>query len=122
MSVLSYNYIHSGKPVKIDVPGNKLIEEFIGKVANGEANVSVAHMIAPPQWSEPFQKPQFDEITIMIRGKMQIVTADETVVLQAGEVFYVKKDQKLQYSNPFDDESEYWAICIPAYSDETAGR
>jgi ethanolamine utilization protein EutQ (cupin superfamily) len=104
------------------VPGNKLIEEFIGKMANNESSVSVAHMIAPPNWSEPHQKPMFDEITIMIRGKMQVVTENETIILQAGEVFLVNKNVKVQYSNPFNEENEYWAICIPAFSVDSAGR
>jgi quercetin dioxygenase-like cupin family protein len=115
-------FIHSKKPIKIDVPGNKLIEEFIGKVANNESSVSVAHMIAPPQWSEPHQTPSFDEITIMIRGKMQVETGEETIILQAGEVFFIQKNTTVLYSNPFDEENEYWAICVPAFSLDSAGR
>ncbi len=28
-------------------------------------------MIAPPGWSEPFQIPEFDEYTYIIKGKKQ---------------------------------------------------
>jgi ethanolamine utilization protein EutQ (cupin superfamily) len=113
---------HIKTPTKIPVPGGKLIEEFIGRVNSGEADVSVAHMIAPPQWGEEPQTPAFDEITIMLRGRMQIETPNETIVLSAGEVFMSRKGVKVCYSNPFDEENEYWAVCFPAFSVELAGR
>ena len=113
---------HVKNPTKIPVPGGKLIEEFIGRINSGDTSVSVAHMIAPPNWGEEPQTPEFDEITIMLRGKMQVETPDETIVLSAGEVFKVQKGVKVCYSNPFDEENEYWAICFPAFSVELAGR
>lgn len=113
---------HVKNPTKIPVPGGKLIEEFIGRINSGDSAVSVAHMIAPPNWGEEPQTPEFDEITIMLRGKMQVETPDETIVLSAGEVFMVQKGVKVCYSNPFDEENEYWAICFPAFSVELAGR
>lgn len=109
-------------PTTIPVPGGKLIEEFIGRINSGDNNVSVAHMIAPANWSEEPQTPEFDEITIMIRGRMQVQTPGKTIVLSAGEVFFVQKGIKICYSNPFDEENEYWAICFPAFSVELAGR
>lgn len=113
---------HVKNPTKIPVPGGKLIEEFIGRINSGDSTVSIAHMIAPPNWGEEPQTPEFDEITIMLRGKMQVETPDETIVLSAGEVFKVQKGVKVCYSNPFDEENEYWAICFPAFSVELAGR
>ena len=38
-------------------------------------------MIAPPGWSEPFQTPDFDEFTYIIRGKKKFVIDDEEVIL-----------------------------------------
>lgn len=116
------DYIHVQHPQRIPVPGNKLIEEFIGRANTDTSDVSVAHMIAPPQWTEEPQTPEFDEITIMLRGRMHIEIAGETVVLGAGEVFLSKKGKTIRYSNPFDEENEYWAICNPAFSVELAGR
>ena len=104
------------------MPGNKLIEEFIGLANNGNQQVSVAHMVAPPHWTEEPQKPEFDEITIMLRGQMHIEIAGESVVLGAGQVFMSKKGEEIRYSNPFNEENEYWAICISAFSVERAGR
>ena len=113
---------HVKNPTKIPVPGGKLIEEFIGRVNSGDSNVSVAHMVAPANWGEEPQTPEFDEITILVKGKMQIETPVETIVLSVGEVFMVEKGVTVRYSNPFDEENEYWAICFPAFSVELAGR
>lgn len=108
-------YFKQAHPVRIAVPGDKLIEEHFGLVSTHSSQFSLAHMVAPPQWGEPAQRPEFDELTIMIRGKMQIALADKTIVLEAGQSFWVKGGEKVQYSNPFDGESEYWAVCIPAF-------
>jgi ethanolamine utilization protein EutQ len=110
-------------PVRIPVPGNKLIEEFIGLASTGNEDVSVAHMIAPAGWDEPVQVPKFDEITIVLRGKMRIlVDENESIELHAGNSITISKNVPVQYSNPYQEECEYWAICLPAFSVDYAGR
>lgn len=117
------NYLIQKKPVTIPVPGNKIIEEHFGRVATEDSDFSVAHMKAPSGWSEPAQIPEFDEITIMIAGKMKIlINDDEEIIVEAGQSFMSKKGVKVQYSNPFDETNEYWSICIPAFSPETVNR
>ena len=37
---------------RIPVPGGKLIEELFGPVNTGTDGFSLAHMVAPPGWSE----------------------------------------------------------------------
>lgn len=116
-------YTISDQPVRIPVPGNKLIEEFVGKATTGHSNVSVAHMVAPAGWAEPSQTPAFDEVTIVLRGTMRILLDDaDTIDLTKGQSIYLNKGVKVQYSNPFDEECEYWAICIPAFTVESAGQ
>ena len=116
-------YFKQAKPTRIPVPGNKLIEEHFGNVATETDDFSVAHMIAPAGWSEPAQKPDFDEITIMIKGQLKIdLDSDEVIVLKAGETFLCKKGTRIRYSNPFDEESEYWAVCLPAFNIDRASR
>jgi mannose-6-phosphate isomerase-like protein (cupin superfamily) len=115
-------YTLAAKPTVIPVPGEKLIEEFIGKLNTGTDGVSVAHMIAPPGWSEPAQTPNFDEITIMIKGRMQIETDEETLELKAGETILINKNNRVRYCNPYNEPSEYWAVCMPAFTPETANR
>ena len=39
----------------------KQIREVAGRVNTGESRLSIAHMTSPPGWSEPWQRPEFDE-------------------------------------------------------------
>lgn len=119
---MSDSFTIQRNPVRIPVPGNKLIEEYLGLASTGHEAVSVAHMIAPPGWSEPPQTPRFAEITIMVRGSMQITLDGDVHLLHAGEVIHCKPGVTVQYSNPFDEENEYWAVCLPAFSPDAAGR
>ena len=68
----------------------KLIEEIWGN-STGNTDVSIAHMVAPPNWSEPHQTPEFDEYTYIIKGKKQFEIDDEIVVLEAGESIKINK-------------------------------
>ena len=55
--------------------------------------VSVAHMNAPANWSEPVQTPEFGEITVVLRGTVLVdhddgrleVGEGQAVVTLAGE-------------------------------------
>ena len=58
-------------------------------------------MIAPPGWSEPFQKPEFDEITFIISGRKKLIIEGDEITLNAGESIMIKKGCRVQYSNPF---------------------
>lgn len=111
-------------PTRIPVPGGKLIEEHFGRVHTASEAFSLAHMIAPPGWGEPAQRPTFGELTIMVRGRMRIEVGDEgeVVELSAGESFWVEPDVRVRYANPFPEESEYYAVCMPAFSPELARR
>jgi mannose-6-phosphate isomerase-like protein (cupin superfamily) len=115
-------YIKQTNPFVVPTTDGKLIEEHFGRAsAHGEA-FSVAHMVAPPQWSEPFQTPDFDEVTIMIRGKKQIEVEGECVTLEAGQTFLVTRGTRVRYANPFDEPAEYWSVCVPAFSPDTVHR
>jgi mannose-6-phosphate isomerase-like protein (cupin superfamily) len=115
-------YTHLKKPTRIPAPGGKLIEELFGRVSTESADISVAHMVAPPGWDEPAQTPEFAEITIMVRGRMRIDVGTDQVVLTAGEAFRVEPGVRVRYANPYDEESEYYAICLPAFSLDTVHR
>lgn len=111
-------------PVRIPVPGGKLIEEIVGRVATGHTSLSVAHMVAPPGWGEPAQTPEFLEVTVMVRGTMRIeIGAEHEVVeLVAGQSIVIEPGVRVRYSNPYDAENEYYAVCLPAFSPEAAKR
>jgi ethanolamine utilization protein EutQ len=88
-------------PFIVPTTDGKLIEEHFGNATDGNSQVSIAHMIAPSGWSEPFQTPEFDEYTYIIKGKKQFI---------------------MQYSNPFDEQCEYIAVCLPAFSMDLVNR
>ncbi|MFN9583181.1 MAG: cupin domain-containing protein, partial [Bacteroidota bacterium] len=100
----------------------KLIEEHYGLASTRDSGFSIAHMVAPPHWSEPFQTPEFDEVTMVVRGQKQFEVDGETVVLQAGESILIRKGTRVRYSKPFDEECEYWSCCVPAFSVNTVNR
>ncbi|MET7028355.1 cupin domain-containing protein [Sediminicola luteus] len=109
-------------PFVVPTTDGKLIEEHFGRATDGNSQVSIAHMVAPPGWSEPFQTPEFDEYTYVIRGKKQFIIDGEQVILEAGQSIKIEKNTRIQYSNPFDVPCEYIAVCLPAFSMESVNR
>ena len=100
----------------------KLIEEHFGGATDGNTLTSIAHMIAPPNWSEPFQTPEFDEYTYVIKGKKQFIIDEEVLVLAAGQSIKLEKNTRVQYSNPFKEPCEYISVCTPAFSIDLVHR
>ena len=109
-------------PFIVPTTDGKLIEEHFGNATDQNSNISIAHMVAPPGWSEPFQTPEFDEYTYIIKGKKQFIIEEETIVLHKGESIKIEKNTRVQYSNPFKEECEYLAICLPAFSMDLVNR
>ncbi len=116
------NYFKQTSPFVVPTIDNKIIEEHFGLATTKNENFSIAHMIAPPNWSEPYQNPTFDEVTMMVKGKKVIEIDGEKIEVSAGESLLVKKGARVRYSNPFDQEAEYWSMCIPAFSMDNVNR
>ena len=119
---MAEDYQIQKKPLIVPTTDGKYIAEHFGLATTGENAISIAHMKAPPGWSEPFQTPEFDEYTFIISGKKQFIINDEKVILQAGESIKISKNTRVQYANPFAEECEYLAICTPAFSMEKVHR
>jgi mannose-6-phosphate isomerase-like protein (cupin superfamily) len=115
-------YTIQKSPFVVPTTDNKLIEEHFGLASDGNSQLSMAHMIAPPNWSEPFQTPDFDEYTYIIRGKKQFNIAGEVIVLEAGQSIKINRNSRVQYANPFEEECEYISICTPAFNINTVHR
>jgi ethanolamine utilization protein EutQ len=109
-------------PFVVPTTDGKIIEEHFGNATDQNSQISIAHMIAPPKWSEPFQTPEFDEYTYIIKGKKQFIIEGETIVLKAGQSIKIEKNTRVQYSNPFDTACEYIAVCLPAFSIDLVHR
>lgn len=109
-------------PFIVPTTDGKHIAEHVGNATNGNSQLSIAHMIAPSGWSEPFQTPEFDEYTFIFKGKKQFIIEGETIILEAGQSIHIQKNTRIQYSNPFDEPCEYLAICLPAFSMDLVHR
>ncbi|WP_299189671.1 cupin domain-containing protein [uncultured Aquimarina sp.] len=119
---MSKKYQIQKSPFVVPTTDGKLIEEHFGKATDGNSQVSIAHMVAPPGWSEPFQTPEFDEYTYIIRGKKRFIIDNEEIILEPGQSIKIEKNTRVQYSNPFESACEYLAICLPAFSIESVHR
>lgn len=109
-------------PFVVPTDDGKIIKEHFGLASDGNTEISIAHMVAPPGWSEPFQTPEFDEFTFIIKGKKQFIIENKEIVLEAGQSIKINKNTRIQYSNPFNEPCEYLAICRPAFSIDSVNR
>lgn len=115
-------YLIQKTPFVVPTDDGKLIEEHFGLASDTNSKISIAHMIAPPNWEEPFQTPEFDEYTYVIKGRKQFIIEGEVIILKEGQSIKIERNTRVQYSNPFDKECEYLAICLPAFSMELVNR
>ena len=100
----------------------KRIEEFAGRVNSGHAQVSVARMTSPSGWQEPGQRPEFEEITVVLRGMLRVEHAGGALDVHAGQAVVAAPGEWVRYSTPDADGAEYVAVCIPAFSPATVHR
>lgn len=107
-------------PVRIPVPGGKSIDEYVGRVVNGETSLSIAHMRAPAGWDEPFQAPLFDEYTVVLAGALEIDTPEGELRVVAGQAVITRAGERIRYRTA--DGAEYVAVCLPAFSPQAAHR
>ena len=109
-------------PFVVPTSDGKLIEEYFGAASSGGREVSIARMVAPPGWSEPMQVPDFDEYTVILRGRKTLTIGDERIELGEGESVMVPKGSRVRYANPFDEEVEYISVCLPAFTPDAVHR
>lgn len=111
------------KPTRVQAAGNlpKIIDEYIGRLNSGEGRISVAHMRSPAGWEEPGQTPEFEEYTIVLRGRLRVHHKAGTLDVLAGQAIVTHPGEWIQYSTP-EEGAEYIAICLPAFSPNTVHR
>ncbi len=117
-------------PRKIDAPTvvpavgtkPKRIEEYVGRVNSDHSDISVARMQSPGGWVEPGQRPEFDEITVVLHGTLHVEYEGGTMDVHAGQAVVTAKGEWVRYSTPAPSGAEYVAICLPAFSPDTVHR
>jgi mannose-6-phosphate isomerase-like protein (cupin superfamily) len=112
------------KPTVVPAVGEppKRIEEYAGRVNSGHENVSVARMVSPAGWFEPGQRPEFSEITVVLRGMLRVEYDGGTLDVRAGQAVVTQPGEWVRYGTPDEGGAEYVAICLPAFSPATVHR
>ena len=117
-------------PILIDAPNRiaaaghppKRIDEFVGRVRTGDAAASVAHMRSPSGWTEPGQRPDFDEHTLVLAGTLHVEYEGGAMDVRPGQAVTAKRGEWVRYSTPGPEGAEYIAVCVPAFTLEAAHR
>jgi mannose-6-phosphate isomerase-like protein (cupin superfamily) len=100
----------------------KRIEEYAGRVNTGHERVSVARMLSPQGWAEPGQRPDFEEITLVLRGTLRVEFEGGVLDVRAGQAVTTGSGEWVRYSTPEQGGAEYVAVCLPAFSPDTVHR
>ncbi|MBC8191265.1 MAG: cupin domain-containing protein [Candidatus Marinimicrobia bacterium] len=111
-------------PTIIESAGNKpkRIEEFVGHVNSNHTEVSVARMGSPGGWVEPGQRPEFMEITLVLKGRLHVEYDDGECDVMAGQSIITNPGEWVRYSTPGEEGAEYVAVCLPAFSPGSVHR
>lgn len=108
------------------VPGGgdppETIAELVGRVASGDDGLSIAVLRCPGRWSEPGQRPEFDEYTVVLDGEVMAESAGGAVTAGAGQAIYAPAGEWVRYATPGAAGARYVSVCIPAFSPERAHR
>lgn len=112
------------QPTRVEAAGSppKLIDEHVGRANNGEPRVSVARMRSPEGWSEPGQRPDFDEYTLVLRGTLRVESEHESLDVGEGQAVLVRAGEWVRYATPAPGGAEYVAVCLPAFSPDSVHR
>jgi mannose-6-phosphate isomerase-like protein (cupin superfamily) len=121
------------QPTVIEAAGNKpkRIEEYAGRVntgherasiAPGHERASIAHMVSPAGWEEPGQRPEFEEITVVLKGLLRVEHDGGVLDVRAGQAVITDPGEWVRYSTPQAEGAEYVAVCVPAFSPDTVHR
>jgi mannose-6-phosphate isomerase-like protein (cupin superfamily) len=117
-------------PERIDAPSiieaagepPKIIREYLGRVATGDPRISIAHMTSPGGWSEPAQRPEFDEYTVVLRGMLVIEHEGGRIEIAAGQAAHTAPREWVRYSTPGTEGADYIAVCLPAFAPDIVHR
>ena len=111
-------------PTVIAAAGSKpkRIEEYAGRVNSSHEQVSVARMLSPEGWVEPGQRPEFEEITLVLRGTLHVEFEGGALDVHAGQAVVTVPGEWVRYSTPERGGAEYIAVCTPAFSPATVHR
>lgn len=117
-------------PTKIDAPTSvkaagtrpKLIEEFVGLASTRHGHISIARMRSPAGWSESGQRPEFQEVSVVLEGLLRVEFEGGAFDVTAGQAVLANPGEWVRYSTPAASGAEYIAVCLPAFAPDTVHR
>lgn len=65
-------YFIQNSPFVVPTADGKLIEEHHGLATTNNSEISIAHMVAPSKWSEPFQTRSLMSILISFQARSSL--------------------------------------------------
>jgi mannose-6-phosphate isomerase-like protein (cupin superfamily) len=102
------------------------IAALLGAVGGGAlvawGTRAVPNMVSPGGWVEPGQRPEFEEITVVLRGMLRIDHEGGTLDVRAGQAVVTSPGEWVRYSTPGTGGAEYMAVCMPAFSPQSVHR
>ena len=112
------------RPARLVAAGTppKTLEEFVGRLTSGHEQVSVARMVSPQGWSEPGQRPEFLEVSVVLRGTLRVEHERGALDVTAGSAVIAQPGEWVRYSTPQPGGAEYVAVCLPAFAPAAAHR
>src|SRR5678815_2583374 len=112
------------RPTVVQAAGNKpkQIQEFVGRVNSGHEIASVARMVSPGGWSEPGQRPEFEEVTLVLKGMIRVEHEGGALEVRAGQAVVTAPGEWVRYGSPEPGGAEYVAVCLPAFAPDTVHR
>src|SRR4051812_13440185 len=89
-------------PVVVPAAGTppKTITEFVGNASTGDGRVSVALMQSPPGWAEPPQRPEFDEFTVVLSGRVVVDHDGGQLTVEPGQAVHARPGGRGADSTP----------------------
>ncbi|MDO4586615.1 MAG: cupin [Planctomycetia bacterium] len=111
------------RPIRF--PQNDIkIDEFFGLISSGEPKISFSRIQCEGGWSEPAQRPEFDEYCVVLTGALYIRNEEtgETTIVRENQAAFVPKNERIRYSAPEKTGADYFSVCIPAFEIELARR
>ncbi len=109
-------------PTTVPAGGGKDIAEYVGRVNTEDAQLSLARMTSPAGWSEPGQRPDFDEVTLVLAGEVVVEHDGGRLTVGAGQAVRARAGEWVRYSSPGPAGADYLSVCLPAFAPDTVHR
>ena len=111
-------------PTRIASVGSKpkVIDEYVGHVNSASSHISVAQMQSPEGWVEPGQRPDFEELTLVLEGALHVEFEGGALRVGAGQAVITAPGEWIRYSTPEAGGARYVAVCLPAFTPDTVHR